>query len=214
MDQFTLVIGNQETSSWSLRAWLLMKQSGIPFQTVKVDLNKDGADSEILKYSPSGKVPALIHNKIRIWESLSICEYIAETFPNLHLWPKNTAVRAYARSISAEMHSGFLALRKNMSMHLTERLPGKGRMEAVEEDIYRIIGIWNDCRSVHEKEGKFLFGPFTIADAMFAPVVTRFVTYDVHVDPVSKAYMENILSLPAMKEWIREAEAETGRKNA
>lgn len=209
MDSFTLVIGNQETSSWSLRPWLLMKQKGIPFQTVKVDLNQDGADSEILKYSPSGKVPALIHNKLRIWESLAICEYLAEAHPGLHLWPKNTATRAYARSISSEMHAGFLELRKNMSMHCTTRFPGKGRTPSVEEDIYRIIAIWNDCRSVHEKEGKFLFGDFTIADAMFAPVVTRFVTYDVHVDPVSRAYMENVLSLPAMKEWMAGAQAET-----
>jgi glutathione S-transferase len=213
MDPYTLVIGNQETSSWSLRPWLLLKQSGLPFQTVKVDLNHEGADSEILKHSPSGKVPVLIHNKLKIWESLAIFEYLAEAHPGLHLWPKNAGVRAYARSVSSEMHAGFLELRKNMPMHCATHLPGKGRTPAVEEDIYRIIAIWNDCRSLHEKDGKFLFGEFTIADAMFAPVVTRFATYDVHVDPVSRAYMENILSLPAMKEWMTAAAAEIRQKN-
>ena len=207
MAKMTLVIGNKNYSSWSLRAWLTLKQTGESFHEVRLPLHTSEFEREIIQYSPSGKVPCLVDGDVRVWESLAICEYLSERFPKADLWSKGSKVRAFARSISNEMHAGFLALRKNLPMNIRERI-SKEIPADVQSDIDRITSIWREAREKFGKSGPFLFGHFTIADAMYAPVVTRFVTYGIKVDPISKAFMDTILSLPAMKEWILAAQKE------
>ncbi|MBD2626901.1 glutathione S-transferase family protein [Trichormus variabilis] len=209
MTQLTLVIGNKNYSSWSLRPWLVMKHFNLPFQEIRVPLYTSDSLSQLQQYSPSGKVPVLLHDNETVWDSLAICEYLAETFPHLHCWPEDKSARILARSISAEMHSGFQTLRQNMSMNCRNKYPGKGLVSGVQQDIDRITDIWQECRQKFSVSGDFLFGNFTIADAMFAPVALRFVTYDVQIDPVSRDYVEAILSLPAIQEWITAAKSET-----
>ncbi len=208
MAKLTLVIGNKNYSSWSLRPWLAMKQFGLDFDEVRIALYTPESTEKIQQYSPSGKVPVLIHDTLTVWETLAICEYLAEQFPTIQWWPEDQIARAIARSVSAEMHSGFQNLRQNMPMNCRARLPGKGMSPEVQKDIDRITAIWQECRQRFGSGGNLLFGEFTIADAMFAPVVSRFLTYDVPLDPVSKAYAEAILALPAMQEWIKAGEAE------
>ena len=205
----TLVIGNKNYSSWSLRAWLALKQAQIPFREIRVSLYTDKSRAEIKKYSPSGKVPALIDGGVTVWESLAIGEYLADKFPDKQLWPADLAARALARAVSGEMHAGFSALRSHMSMNCRKHLPGKGRTPDVLKDIDRITALWNDCRARFGKGGGFLFGKFSIADAMYAPVALRFVTYAVDLDPVSAAYVKTITALPAIQQWIADARAET-----
>jgi glutathione S-transferase len=209
MTQLTLVIGNKNYSSWSLRPWLLMKQLGLEFTEIRIPLYTPESLSQLQQYSPSGKVPVLLHDNLIVWDSLAICEYVAETFPHLSCWPENKAARVFARSISAEMHSGFQNLRQNMSMNCRTKYPGKGLVSGVQQDIDRITSIWQECRRNFGEHGKFLFGNFTIADAMFAPVALRFVTYDVQIDSISRDYVESILSLPGIQEWITAAKGET-----
>ncbi len=209
MAQLTLIIGNKNYSSWSLRSWLAMKQSGIEFLEVRIPLDTSTTQREILKYSPAGKVPILKHGDLTIWDSLSICEYIAELFPQANLWTQDIEKRAIARCVSAEMHSGFSNLRQHMPMNCRARLTGKEIQPAVQADINRITTIWRECREKLANEGDMLFGSFTIADAMFAPVASRFVTYDVKLDPISSAYVEQIYSLPAMQEWLKAANLES-----
>jgi len=211
MTEFTLVIGNKNYSSWSLRPWLVLKHLGVEFIEVRIPLYTATAKQEILRYSSSGKVPILRHNSLTIWESLSICEYLAECFPEANLWPTERSARSLARSISAEMHAGFAKLRHSMGMNCRASLPGKGREPGVEADIQRIQNIWQECRQQFGTQGDFLFGHFTIADAMFAPVVSRFITYAVELDPVSEAYVKTIWSLPAMQDWVTAGSAETER---
>jgi glutathione S-transferase len=193
-----LVIGNYNYSSWSLRAWLALKAFGFPFDVVRIPLYGAGAKEKILQHSPAGKVPNLKDGEILVWDSLAIMEYLAEKKPEV--WPAGAAERARARSISAEMHSGFPSLREHMSMNVRRRYPGKGRTPEVLAEIRRIEEIWSQAK------GPFLFGPFSAADAMYAPVVLRFRTYDVKVS--NAAYMDAVLALPAMKEWIAAAERE------
>lgn len=209
MAQLTLIIGNKNYSSWSLRPWLAMKQSGIEFLEVRIPLDTLTSHQEILKYSPAGKVPILKHGNLTIWDSLAICEYIAELFPQANLWTQDIEKRAIARCISAEMHSGFPNLRQHLPMNCRARLPGKEIQPKVKADINRITSIWRACREKFINEGDLLFGSFTIADAMFAPVASRFVTYDVKLDPISSAYVEQIYSLPAMQEWLKAASLES-----
>lgn len=201
-----LVVGDRNYSSWSLRPWLAAKQSGLSFEEVSVRLREAGTKAEILKYSPSGKVPCLIDGDLIVWDSLAICEYLAELSPSL--WPADRAVRAEARAVSAEMHSGFLALRQNMPMDVRACRPAEGRTADADADIARIIAIWENCRSRYAAAGPFLFGQFSIADAMFAPVVWRFLTYVVQLPPASRAWVEAMCALPAMKEWQAVALAE------
>jgi glutathione S-transferase len=196
-----LVVGNKNYSSWSLRPWLAMKVLGIPFQEERVRLYVEGAKEAILKVSPAGKVPVLVDGDLHVWDSLAILEYLAEREPRI--WPADAGLRARARSISAEMHSGFANLRQHMSMNIRRRHPGKGRTPESLADVRRIIEIWGECR------GPFLFGEFCGADAMYAPVVLRFRTYEVELPPVCRAYADKVLALPALKEWIRDAERET-----
>jgi glutathione S-transferase len=193
-----LVIGNYNYSSWSLRAWLALKVFSFPFDLIRIPLYGAGAKQEILKHSPAGKVPTLKDGGIVVWDSLAIMEYLAEKDPKV--WPAAPAERARARSVSAEMHSGFPSLRHHMSMNVRKRYPGKGRTPETLEEIRRIEAIWSQAR------GPFLFGPFSAADAMYAPVALRFRTYEVQVS--NRAYMEAVLALPAMQEWIAAAERE------
>jgi len=205
-----LVIGNKNYSSWSLRPWIAMKVLGLPFQERRIALYGPGAKEEILRYSPSGKVPCLIDGELRVWDSLAILETLAESRPEL--WPAAPASRALARSLCAEMHSGFAALREHMSMNVRRRYPGKGRTPESLADVARIVAIWSDCRSAVPRSGAsgpFLFGGFTAADAMYAPIVLRFRTYEVELPPACRAYADAMLGLPAMREWIAAAERET-----
>ena len=201
-----LVIGDRNYSSWSLRPWLALKQCGLPFEEAIIRLREPGTKAEILKHSPSGKVPCLIDGDVVIWDSLAICEYLAEKFPTL--WPASSKVRAEARSVCAEMHSGFSALRHSMPMEIHASKPFDGRTAEVAADIARIVGIWENCRKRFAQNGPFLFGHFTNADAMFAPVVWRFLTYAIELPPASRAWVEAMCALPAMQEWRAAAVAE------
>ena len=193
-----LVIGNKNYSSWSLRPWIALKVLGVPFDEKRIALRGPETKGEILRYSPAGRVPILRDGDTVVWDSLAILEYLAEKYPQL--WPSDAAQRAKARSVAAEMHSGFAALREHMSMNTRKRYPGKGRTPEAMADVARIDEIWAQAR------GPFLFGDFTAADAMYAPVVLRFRTYAVEVRKTS--YMEAMLALPAMREWIEAAERE------
>jgi glutathione S-transferase len=208
MTKLTLVIGNKNYSSWSLRAWLVMKQAGLEFTEVKVPLDEPTTHAEIRRYSPSGKVPVLIDGDLKVWESLAICEYVADRYAH-HLWPTDVAQRAIARSISAEMHAGFQNLRQNMPMDCRNRYPGEGMTLGVQAEIDRICTIWRECHQKLGTSGDLLFGKFTIADAMFAPIVMRFVTYEVKLDPQAQAYADTLLALPAMQEWLAAAYSES-----
>jgi len=196
-----LVIGNKNYSSWSLRPWLAMKVLGIPFEEKRIPLYGPESKRELLQYSPAGKVPCLVDGELRVWDSLAILEYLAERHPGL--WPAEATLRARARSVSAEMHSGFPNLRQHMSMNVRKRHPGKGRTPEVLAEIARIVEIWS------ERRGAFLFGPFCAADAMYAPVVLRFRTYEVELPAACRAYADAVLALPALQEWMRDAGRET-----
>jgi glutathione S-transferase len=210
---YTLVIGDKNFSSWSLRPWLALKHCGIPFEEERIRLRQPDSKAEILRQSPAGKVPALKTRLGVVFESLAILEYLAERHPEHGLWPQDEEARAAARSISAEMHAGFATLRTNMSMDLLGRLPSPPVSAALEADIRRIAAIWKDARARFGTGGPFLFGAFSNADAMYAPVATRFRTYGVDLDRFGDdgtgvAYAAAILALPAMAEWTQEAETE------
>jgi glutathione S-transferase len=209
MADLTIYLGNKNYSSWSLRPWLVLKHATVTFDEVVIPLYQSGSRETILKYSPSGRVPALRHGDVTVWESLAICEYLAESFPNFELWPQDQAARALARAVSAEMHAGFHALRQHLPMNIRSSFPGRGVTPEVQADINRIMAIWRDCRTrFGEGNGDFLFGQFTIADAMFAPVVTRFRTYKTDIEREAEAYCETIMAMPAMQEWIAAAKNE------
>lgn len=212
MADFTLVIGNKNYSSWSLRGWLMVKTAGIEFDEIVVPLDRPDTAPAIRKHSPSGCVPVLLHRGLAVWESLAIAEYLNDLKPEAGLWPPSAAARAHARAISCEMHAGFVDLRTNMPMNIRASFPGKGMTPAVRADIERITGLWRDCRKrfagAFQKDDGFLFGTFGAADAMFAPVATRFKTYSVTLDSDADAYCTAILNHPAMKQWIDAAEHE------
>lgn len=207
-----LVIGNKNFSSWSLRPWLLLKQAGLPFREIPVRLRQADTKAQILAHSPSGKVPALIDGDLTVWDSLAICEYLAEkaSLNHVDLWPADPKARAEARSVSAEMHSGFAALRQYMSMEVAASRPGEGQTPEVLADIARIAALWTSCRERFAAAGPFLFGDFSVADAMYAPVAFRFHTYGVELPPLAAAYRDTLLALPAMQEWAAGARAEVG----
>jgi glutathione S-transferase len=209
VSDYTLVIGNKNYSSWSLRPWLLMRQAGLPFREIRIPLYTPESKAQIREYSPSGRVPCLLDGGLAVWDSLAICEYVAERHPELQLWPAAGAARAVARSVSAEMHAGFQHLRSNMGMNCRGRFPGLGRTVEVAGEIERIQRLWADCRARFGGTQPFLFGPFSIADAMFAPVVLRFRTYQVQLNPVCREYADAVLGLPALQEWLAAALAET-----
>jgi glutathione S-transferase len=203
-----LIIGNKNYSSWSMRPWVAMKAFNIPFQEVCIPLNQTDTSINITQYSPAGRVPVLISGDTTVWDSLAICEYLAEQFPEKNLWPQDVEGRAMARSICAEMHSGFSGLRSAMWMNVRASFPGKGRTPAAQADIGRISEIWETCFA-RSGPHQFLFGDFSIADAYFAPVVMRFLTYTVALAPALDAYVERVAAHPAVTEWMNDARAET-----
>ncbi|HLJ19805.1 MAG TPA: glutathione S-transferase family protein [Stellaceae bacterium] len=209
MADFTLYIGNKNYSSWSLRGWLMVKAAGITFEEVLIRLRQPNTKAEVLRHSPSGRVPALVHGDVSIWESLAIGEYLAELFPDAQLWPRDRAARAFARSVSTEMHAGFSALRNHFPMNLRSSFPNRASTPEVQADIDRINAIWHDCRTRFGKDGPFLFGnAFGNADAMYAPVVSRFRTYKVELDAGAQAYCDAVWSFPPMQEWAAAAKNE------
>jgi glutathione S-transferase len=210
MADFKLYIGDKNYSSWSLRGWLMMKQCGAAFDEVIIPLEGPGTRTKAIQaYSPSGRVPALHHGDLVVWESLAIGEYLAEVFPEARLWPGDRAARAVARAVSAEMLSGFAALRSAMPMNVRRKELKLAITPAVADEIARIAAIWKECRRRFGKGGPFLFGAFSNADAMYAPVATRFLTYGVDVDAETRAYVDAVMGLPAMREWIEAARRET-----
>jgi glutathione S-transferase len=207
MAGYTLVIGNKAYSSWSLRPWLVLKHAGIAFDEVRIPLYEGDYKARIARYSAAGKVPVLVDAGDAIWDSLAICEYLAERHPQRQLWPAGVSARAHARAISAEMHSGFAALRGNMTMNVRRSFPGVGITPEVKADIARIEDIWGEC--MRRYGGPYLYGDFSIADAMYAPVVTRFETYAVALSSSARKYADTVLAMPAMREWYAAAHAET-----
>ncbi len=203
-----LVIGNKNYSSWSLRPWLLLRQHGVAFDEVRLPLDTPQFAAEVARWSPTRRVPVLRHGEVAIWDSLAICEYVNETFLGGAGWPADAAARALARAVSAEMHAGFAALRSAMPMNARRRKPSPSIAPAVLADIARIGELWADCRARFGAGGDFLFGAFSIADAMYAPVVLRFVGYGAPIDARSRAYVDALLGLDAMQEWLRAAQAE------
>jgi glutathione S-transferase len=204
-----LVIGDKNESSWSMRPWLVLKHFGLAFDEILICLYRPGNKPKILAHSPSGKVPCLVTDAGTVWESLAIMETLAERYPQHALWPREAAARAHARSISAEMHAGFAALRQNMPMEIFTHAPGEGATEPALADVKRIDAIWCECLAAHG--GPFLFGEFGIADAMFAPVVMRFNSYAPALSDTARAYAERITALPAVAEWIEGARQEERR---
>jgi glutathione S-transferase len=202
-----LVIGNKNYSSWSMRPWVVMRAFGIPFQEIRIPLAQGDTSARIAQYSSAGRVPILIAGDHSVWDSLAICEYLAEQFQEKHLWPQDTVARAMARSICAEMHSGFSGLRNGMPMNIRASLPGRGRTPDAQADIGRVSEIWETCLSDFGHH-HFLFGEFSIADAYFAPVITRFQTYNVLLAPALQSYMQRVLEHPAVAHWISDARAE------
>ncbi|HRK18211.1 MAG TPA: glutathione S-transferase family protein [Hyphomicrobiaceae bacterium] len=205
-----LVIANKLYSSWSMRPWLAMRALGIPFEEVVIPLRQTDSGPRILAHSPSGKVPALIDGEIVVWESLAIIEYLAERFPDKGVWPKTSAARAHARAISNEMHAGFMALRQNCPMNLAKKFASKAYGADVMANVARIEAIWAEARSRFGagNGGPFLYGQFSAADAMYAPVVTRFETYQLPVSDATRAYMIAVMDHPAFRAWRSDALAE------
>jgi glutathione S-transferase len=208
MAEFTIYIANKNYSSWSLRGWLVLKHAGVPFSEVLIPLREPTTRTEILRYSPSGRVPALRHGNVTIWESLAIGEYLAERFPARRLWPEKPEARAVARAVSAEMHAGFAALRSHLPMNMRSSFPNRGVTPEAQADINRITALWRDCRKRFGESGPFLFGHFTVADAMYAPVVSRFRTYKVEIDDEAQRYGDAIWALPSLQEWLAVARNE------
>jgi glutathione S-transferase len=203
-----LVIGNKNYSSWSMRPWIAMTAFNIPFEEINISLDRTETSAMIARYSSAGRVPVLIAGETAVWDSLAICEYLAEQFPEKNMWPQNVAERAMARSICAEMHSGFGSLRSAMWMNIRASFPGKGRTAGAQADIGRISEIWEDCLS-NAGAHQFLFGEFSIADAYFAPVVMRFRTYMVSLAPALQGYVSRVATHPAVAQWISDAMKET-----
>jgi glutathione S-transferase len=213
-NRYRLVIGNKNWSSWSLRPWLAMRRAGLPFEEINVRLRQPDSKAEILKHSPSGMVPTLIDGDLAIWDSLAILEYLADRHPEAELWPREAKARAIARSVSAEMHSGFLPLRQHCSMEILAHLPQTSLPPEVVANVERIVALWRECRAKFGNGGPFLFGRFSNADAMYAPVAARFRTYIPELaaygdDGTARAYVETIFAMPEMEAWQAGARAET-----
>lgn len=212
MPDFTIVLGNKRYSSWSLRGWLLLRQTGATFDEIVIPLDQPQTKQDILTQTPAGRVPALKTRDLVVWDSMAIAEYLHERFPDAGLWPQDATVRAMARSVSAEMHAGFAALRKHLPMDLCTHDPARGKRALndaqVAADVARVVAIWTDCRTRYGHGGDFLFGPWGAADAMYAPVATRFASYGVALPEAAAAYRDAVMAAPAMAEWIAAATAE------
>ena len=199
-----LVIGNKNYSSWSMRPWLALRASQIPFEEIFIPLYTGDADKQrLLDLSGAGKVPILVDGEVTVWDSLAIIEYVAERLPHKRLWPEDSVRRAHARSISSEMHSGFAALRNECGMNLHRPVRAIALSNEARADISRVQQIWTECRARYGESGPFLFGAFSAADAMFAPVVHRFRTYEIKVVPEAQAYMDTMMALPAFRDVDR-----------
>jgi glutathione S-transferase len=205
----TLYVGSKRYSSWSLRPYVALAHTGAKFDCKTILLDQDDTKAAIAKVNPAGKVPVLYHDNLVVWDSLAICEYANDLYADAKLWPTDRAARAKARAISAEMHAGFAPLRRDMPMDIGGNLPGKGHTSEALADARRVMTIWREALAA--SGGPFLFGHFTIADAMFAPVTTRFVTYGVDLDATCRAYVDAVYALPAMKQWIADAAKEPQR---
>ncbi len=206
---YTLVIGTKALSSLSLRPWLLMREAGLAFEEIEIALRQPTTAAQIARHSPSGKVPLLkLGEGFSIWDSLAIAEFLAERHWDRTLWPQDLRARAEARAVSAEMHSGFADVRNVLPMEIAAKKPTPALDDAVQAQIARITAIWTDALERFGKDGGFLFGPFSIADAMYAPVVTRFETYGIHLPAIAQAYSQRILALPGLREWEAAAKAE------
>lgn len=206
----TLVIGNKNYSSWSMRPWIALKGASIAFDEVVIPLYTGDADKQrILAYSKAGKVPVLVDGATTVWDSLAIIEYAAERFPQAKLWPADPAVRAHARSVSSEMHSGFMPLRNECGMNIHRPIRAKALSDDAQANIARIQAIWSECRSLYGKDGPYLFGAFTGADAMYAPVIHRFRTYAIEVKGAAADYMAAMEDMPAFRAWTEAALKET-----
>lgn len=214
-----LYIGNKNYSSWSMRPWVLLKQAGIPFEEIQVRFDSFAPDSQFRKtinaVNPASKVPLLfaVDDGLAVWDTLAIAEYVAEQFPEKNLWPADKKARARARSICAEMHSGFMGIRSNCPMNIEANLPEAGAIiwrdkPAVRADVQRLISMWTELLEQHQHQSGMLFGDFTIADAYFAPVCTRITTYHLPVPEAITAYIERVLALPAVQAWVTDAKAE------
>lgn len=203
-----LVIANKNYSTWSMRAWLMLSEFNLAFEEIRESLGGDDLKQRLRRHSPSCKVPVLIDGGLTVWDSLAICEYVSETCLNGKGWPADVNLRSHARSVSAEMHSSFVALRSEMPMNIrAERIVHASA--AALADIRRVDDIWTDCRQQYKKRGAWLFGAFSIADCMFAPVVMRFKTYGVDLSDSSRQYMDTVLNNTSVKAWINAALAET-----
>jgi glutathione S-transferase len=210
----SLVIGNKSWSSWSLRPWLVMKYFNIPFEEVGVLLRRPDTRDQIIKHSPAGKVPVLKNGELVIWDSLAIIEHVADLYSEYAIWPRDLSARAVARAVSAEMHAGFQHLREHCPMDVLARRPMDQLPETVERNVRRIIESWTSCRTTYGSSGPFLFSDFSAADAMYAPVCSRFATYIPDLarygdDGTAQAYVDLILALPQVQEWCEGARAET-----
>ena len=196
-----LIIGNKNYSSWSFRPWIAMKVAGIAFDEQVIPLYEPGSREQVLKYSPTGKVPVLIDGDQQIWESLAILEYLAEKFPKAGLWPADVRARGQARAMATEMHGGFTPLRKACPMNLWLPVKKRPQPDEVMDNVRRIDALWSDCRARFGQKGPFLFGAFGAADAMYAPIVSRFHNFGLDVSAASLAYMDAVMALPAFAEW-------------
>jgi glutathione S-transferase len=201
----TLIIGNKNYSSWSMRPWIAMKVAGIAFEEEVISLDAPDFKQRLSKISGTGKVPALIDGDVHVWESLAILEYLAEKFPHAGLWPANATARAHARAISSEMHAGFVPLRRHCPMNIWRPVKKRELTPEVAANVRRIDAMWTDCRARFGDGGFFLFGRFSAADAMYAPIVSRFHTYAVDVGPAARGYMDAVMALPAWAEWTAAA---------
>jgi glutathione S-transferase len=197
----TLVIGNKNYSSWSMRPWLALKVAGIAFQEIVIPLYEPGSRERMLAWSPTGKVPALADGERRIWESLAIIEYLAEKFPEAGLWPADPGARAHARAVAAEMHGGFSALRRQYPMNMRRQPKRRELSPEAQAEVRRIEALWTDCRIRFGGGERFLFGSFCAADAMYAPVVARMYSYSMPVGSAAERYKQAIMALPAWQEW-------------
>lgn len=208
---YRLVIANRNYSSWSLRAWLYLSESRIPFEEIRIPLFTGDWEQSVAQYSPAGRVPVLLDGDIAVWDSMAIMEYLRERHPQALGWPEEQGARAHARSISAEMHSGFIALRDELPQNLRARRPlMTDQLSATcQRQVARVDEIWSDCRDRYEKAGPWLFGDLSIADVMFAPVALRFVTYSIPVSRRSREFVDAVLGLDSVGQWVVAAERET-----
>ena len=209
MKPLQLAIANKNYSSWSMRPWVLLAQAGIAFEEIQLKFTDEGKVEGIAPYSPTRQVPVLLVDGEPVWDTLAIAEAVAELFPHKNLWPSDARARQIARSICAEMHAGFRNLRGAMPMNIRAAHPGKGMSPAVQQDIDRIVEIWQSCRVRYGSGGEMLFGHFTIADAFYAPVATRFRTYAVALPAAAQRYADALLELSAVQEWMAQARRET-----